>query len=521
MSATAWNHLVVKAIPSGEGLRCELRDGRAIAFGPEWRGQISVTDRLYVAQDVTVVDRWTPLHVERGGRLDLAQIPATAAAPPKRDRHGHGFVILDASAAQHGISRVLLTAAQIRDYFFAPDRSAPWGEQLSWFDVLGIRKNSTPAEIRLAYRVRLLELKTKGSESNRSLQAQLARGLQILLDPDLRRNYMLLLEDPDASVAFPPWTIGVVRATGQMKDGLFIVRDLLRFFPRTEERTVRLALRRFRFEGPEAIYRDLRKRLLIHFDSSLLPMQWTDEWNMWAHLALGSVTVKAIFWQQTRFRRTETRVQPRIWSQPFESTLAVQNPSSVAPRFDAARSFWEHFHPHADIVALLRARLEQEAIEAQQAAEWCQAHGVRPPVEARWINWEPDYEEAFYRPLAARARAVYLFRNEYLFVFDQTVVSEIPEAGHASYIFRPNTSLDTFLGSYTQTTRHAIRTEPKTARKRLGYAGRIPHIKDLAAWIARIEGTVSRPSNSQQRRDALFGGVNHARQTPQFSSNGS
>jgi hypothetical protein len=126
MPATAWNHLVVAAIPTRDGLRCELRDGRVIDFGPEWRGQISVTDRLYVAADVTVADRLTPLHLERGGRLDLAQILTTAAAPPKRGRHGRGFVMLDASAAQHGISKVLVTPAQIRDYFFAPDRSAQW-----------------------------------------------------------------------------------------------------------------------------------------------------------------------------------------------------------------------------------------------------------------------------------------------------------------------------------------------------------------------------------------------------------
>ena len=489
MPATSWNDIVVAVIPSREGVRCELRDGRVIAFGPEWRGQISVTDRLYVAEDVTVADRSTPLYVERGGRLNLAQIPITAAAPPKRDRHGRGFVMLDASAAQHGISRVLVTPAQIRDYFFAPDRSAQWAEQPSWFEVLGVRKNSTPAEIRLAYRVRLLELKTKGNQANRSLQAQLARGLEILLDPDLRQTYVLLMENPEANIAFPPWTIGVVRATGQKKGDLFLVNELVSFFPRTEERTVRLALRRFRFEGLEAVYRDARKRLLIRFDSSLLPMQWTDEWNTWAHLALGSVTLKATFWQQTRFRRTESGFQPRLWSQPFPSTLAIQNPSSVAPRFAAARAFWEHFHPYADLVALLRARLEQEAIEAQQAADWCHAHGVRPPVEARRINWEPDYEECFYRELAVRARAVYLFRNEYLFVFDRTVVSEIPRAGHASYIFHPKTSLDVFLQSYTQTTRHDIRTEVKNARKTLGYAGRIPHVKDLSVWIEKIKGS--------------------------------
>lgn len=95
--------------------------------------------------------------------------------------------------------------------------------------------------------------------------------------------------------------------------------------------------------------------------------------------------------------------------------------------------------------------------------------------------------------MAARARAVYLFRNEYLFALDQTVVSEIPQTGHASYVFRPNTSLEAFLRSYAQTTRHAIRTEPEAARKKLGYIGRIPHLKDLATWVAKIECSFASP----------------------------
>ena len=43
-------------------------------------------------------------------------------------------------------------------YFFVPDRSSNWTAQPSWFDILGLREASTPAEIRLAYRVRTLEL---------------------------------------------------------------------------------------------------------------------------------------------------------------------------------------------------------------------------------------------------------------------------------------------------------------------------------------------------------------------------
>lgn len=492
MSAAAWKHLVVAVTPAEQGLRCELRDGRVIIFGQEWHRQISVTDRLYVAVGVTVVDPATALHVERSGRPDVAQIPTIAAGLPQRDRYGRAFVMLDTIGAQNEISKVLVTAEQIRDYFFAPDRSLPWAEQPSWFEVLRVRESSTPAEIRLGYRVGLLELKKAGNATC-PLEAQLARGLQILLDPDLRRDYLRLRENPDRSAAFPPWTVGYLLATGQKKADLFVVHDLLRFLPHTEERNVKLALRRFRFEGPEAVYRDARKRILIRLDSSLLPMQWTEKWNTWAHLALGSAMVKARFWQQTRFRLTETGFQMQTWSHPFPSTLSVQNAASVAPRFEAARMFWEHFHPHADIVALLRARIEQEPVEAATAAQWCVSHGVRPPVEARWVNWEPDYEEAFYRELAVRANAVYLFRNQYLFVFHGTVVSEIPQAGHASYIFHPTTSLDAFLRQYARTTRRAIRTGAPTARKMLGYSGRIAHPKELSLWIAKIERTLARP----------------------------
>jgi hypothetical protein len=222
-------------------------------------------------------------------------------------------------------------------------------------------------------------------------------------------------------------------------------------------------------------------------------MKWTEESNKWAHLALGSVTLEATFWQETRFRRTQQGFEAKHWRQPFQSTVQLCDPRLVTRRFEAARLFWEHFHPHADIVALLRGKLEQEPMELQRAADWCVSHGLRAPVDARWINWEPDYEEAYYRELAQRAKTVYLFRNEYLFVFEQTVISEIPQSGNATYIFHPSTALTTFLYGYAKTNRHAIRTDARTAKAALGYAGRIPHLKDISGWIAKVEQTFVSP----------------------------
>ncbi len=492
MPASSWSHLVVAAKPSEEGVVCELRDGRVLSFSPEWRTQISVANRLYIAEDVSKIDRTTAVHLERDGRPDLAQIPTRAASRPKQNRNGRGFVLLDASDAQHGVKKVLVMTGQIWDYFFAPDRSISWAEQPSWFELLGVRETSTPAELRLAYRVRALELKAGSSQTAGLTQTQLARGLQILIDPELRRDYLALQNDTNHLVSFPPWTMGCLLASGEKRGDLFVVQDLLRFVPHTEARSVRIALRRFQFEGPFAVYRDARKKMLIRFDNAVLPLHWTEDWNTWAHLTLGSTNVKATFWQQTRFRRTESGFQATTWSQPFASTLAIPDSALLHGRFEASRAFWNHFHPHAEVVALLRARIEQEPLEAGEAAQWCLSRGVCGPVDARLINWEPDYEESYYRQLAAHAKAIYLFRNEYLFLFENTIVSEIPQSGHASYIFHPPDSLAAFLWQYARTTRHAIRSE-RAAKKTLGYCGRIAHLKETAAWIAKIERTFANP----------------------------
>ena len=491
MPATAWSHLVVAAKPSDAGIGCELRDGRVVSLLPEWRKQISVANRLYVAEGVITIDRTTALHLERNGKSDLAQIPTVAAGRPKQNRSGRGFVLLEAAGAQHGIERVLVTTTQIRDYFFAPDRSISWAEQPSWFEVLGVRDTSTPAEIRLAYRVRTLELKAGLGSSTGLTQAQLARGLQILIDPELRRDYLALRNDANHIVSFPPWTIGCLLASGQKKGELFVVHDLLRFAPQAEERSVCIALRRFRFEGPFAVYRDARKRMLMRFDSAILPLQWREDWNTWTHITLGSTKVNATFWQQTRYRRVDSDFRATTWLQPFASTLTIQDSAFLVSRFEAARAFWHRFHPHAEVVALLRARIEQEPIEARQATEWCMSRGVRAPIDARLINWEPDYDESYYRELAARAKAVFLFRSEYLFLFDNTIISEIPKSGNASYIFHPPNSLEAFLRQYARTTRHAIRSEPAVAKKTLGYCGRVAHPKETAVWIAKIERTLA------------------------------
>lgn len=467
-------------------MRCELRDGRCISLPARWRGQIAISERLHIDPGVNSVDRSTSLYAERQWRADLAQIPVLAASPPHQDRRGAAFVILDAAAdAQNGVKHVLVESAQIRDYFFAPNRSIPWGHQASWFEILGATESSSPAKLRLAYRVQRLASVAAGTDSA-AVVAQLTRGFEILMNPELRSHYLALMRDPSFPVAFPPWTIGCLLATGESQNETFVVHRLIRFTPAMEKQTVRLALRRLRFEGSAAVYRDARRKLLLRFDAGVLPLIWNDEWSNWAHLTLGSMKITATFWQQMRFRRKGGTFEPVIWRQPLASSLSVQSPEELASRFEQARLFWQRFHPHADAVALLRARVEREPVEAGAAEQWCLAHGVPGPIDTRLINWKPDYEECYYRELASRAQRIYLFRNEYLFIVERTVITEIPRRGHASYVFRPPDSLADFLRQYARTTRHEIRRNAESARKVLGYQRRIPHLRDFAAWLCNV-----------------------------------
>lgn len=163
----------------------------------------------------------------------------------------------------------------------------------------------------------------------------------------------------------------------------------------------------------------------------------------------------------------------------------------VARKFEQAHAFWERFSPHADRIALLRSRIEREPVEEREAHAWCVEQGLSASIDVRLVSWHPDYHEVFYRELASRARQIYLFRNEYVFVLEGMVITEIPQFGHAAYFFRPPGTSSQFLRAYTQTTRHRIRCDPSGSRKTLGYQGRLPHLHDTAAWLEKLQHWVS------------------------------
>jgi len=60
------------------------------------------------------------------------------------------------------------------------------------------------------------------------------------------------------------------------------------------------------------------------------------------------------------------------------------------------------------------------------------------------VTWRPDYEPYYFEQLRKRSRTWFLFRDEYLFVWRKVLIAEIPEPGHATYLFAKPENLDDF-----------------------------------------------------------------------------
>ena len=71
--------------------------------------------------------------------------------------------------------------------------------------------------------------------------------------------------------------------------------------------------------------------------------------------------------------------------------------------------------------------------------------------------WKPDYDPYYYQQLRKRSQNVFLFRGEYVFQMARAIVAEIPQLGHATYIFAKPLDVREFVRTYASTCRDDIR----------------------------------------------------------------
>jgi hypothetical protein len=221
------------------------------------------------------------IHVRKASasrrRRELYYMSIGYATPPKEDKRKELFVMAETIESCLGIRAIHIPWPVLRDYFYGADRQPDWNKQPTLYEVLGAPSTAGPAELRLAFKIRELELQ-KLAASKTDL-AGLERAYNILAHPELRACYDALLKDPETPALFPYGGFGSLLVGGdRSRDGkTFFATRIVTFRPETRQRRFRAPLRKFDFYADRAIYRDARRRLELvpcnvsSFSKSRLP----------------------------------------------------------------------------------------------------------------------------------------------------------------------------------------------------------------------------------------------------------
>jgi hypothetical protein len=417
-------------------------------------------------------------------RADIYHTRAGYAAQPKPDRRGEMFVRVEVVASQLGVRAIHIPCQVIRDYFFAANRSLPWNCQEPLYRFLRLTHDASFDELRLGFRIRRMELKQ--THASRTDFATLERAYNLLADPQLRAAYNELLIKPDAPVPFPYSGFGSLLVEGAPEGDTFFAGRILAFLPEHRRRTFTFPLRKLDFFSDYAIIRDPHRKLEVLIDHQLLPLKWDQTWSQWRHLISGDIEISADFVRTGKYRKQEGKWRLAEW----ESALPSRTEIKVLPGTDEsilkARNTHSRFGRYSDEIDRLRWHVQQIPTECDELRRRCWGHGLPGDFDVIQITWRPDYDPYYYEELSKRARTMYLFREEYIFDLEKCVVVEVPQAGHATYVFAKPPRFQEFVWQYAKTTRQDILANRHNVAERLGFVGRVVHGANKAEWLKEL-----------------------------------
>jgi curved DNA-binding protein CbpA len=408
---------------------------------------------------------------------------------PKPDKRGEQFVRAEVPDSSLRIRWLHLPNPVVRDYFYFFNRRSGEEKPRSLYQLLGVAPTATFADLRLAYRVRRLELAARDArEELRSSE----RAFNLLSHPQLRSCYDALLRDPDAPALFPYGGFGQCLVAGEPAENgeTFFVRRIFSYLPDQTQRAFRAPLRRIDCFNGYAAYRDSRRKVEAYLDPAVLPITWDPTWSQWRHLVGTKIGISGTFVEAGKYRRDRGEWRLVRWQAAVPSRLTIDVPSDAAEALKAARHAYERFGEHHDAIARVRARLQEEPLDESSIAELCHQLRIPSDFDIAQFCWKADYDPFFYQQLKKRAQSLFLFRDEYIFQLGRTVVAEVPQLGHATYVFAKPADMREFVRQYASTTRDHIRRNRGNVAAQLGFIGRIMHSSNPRRWLAELKNRI-------------------------------
>jgi hypothetical protein len=482
---------VVKTNPTGAKTECLFADGTSILVSNFLASFIRAEDELLFPLGHEAADAGTQIYIRKthpeGRTWDVFQAEIGYATQPRKDKRNNLFVSAEVPDSQLGISAINLRCEALRDYFYVGNRRRRWDRQSSFYELLRVNPKVSPAELRLAFKLRTLELGT--AQAPAGDHRALNRAFNILARPELRACYDALLNDPTSPALFPYGGFGSLLVGGDIsRDGsTFYASRILSFLPAQKFKHFRAPLRKVAFYDGHAVYRDSRRKLEVLFDQTSLPLQWDSSWNQWKRLLGTKIGLKATFIHSGKYQQRAGAWHLAQWETALPSRIEVALPSNIAEQIAEARMTHHRFGEFSEVLDLIRMRIESAPVERADLQKLCAELGIPADFDISLITWKPDYDAFYYKQLCNRARRLYLFRSEYIFDLERATIVEMPQLGHATYLFSRPTSMSDFLAIYGSVTKDDIRRNRGNIADRLGFLGRLIHGHNPRAWSKELK----------------------------------
>ncbi len=428
----------------------------------------------------------TEVLIERQARPRCQQLlHATIghAGLPKIGQNGQAYVRAELPGCKDGPRALFLSADSVRRYFYAFSENP----RRSLYQFLNVPETASSEQLRIAWRMRSLELTVAGAESRQISGVE--RAFNLLAHPDLRSCYDAMRKHEDALPLFPYGGFGAILVEGHMSKAgdAFFADQILAYKPETVVRTVNFLLRQCDFLADRVVCRDVRRKLEVWLDSNIVPgFEWDLTWNHWKHWLSTRLAVEATFVTSGKHRLHKGEWALQKWQVALPSRLGVQMPASLATDTRSALEIHALLGQHSDLVRHVREQCEKVPVEHVQVQGWLDKAGASFHLKPHHVTWCPDYEPFYFEQLRKRSRTWFLFRDEYLFIWARVLIAEIPEPGHATYVFAKPDNLDDFLDRYAKLTRSDIRHNLDNLSSALGFAGRVVRGKRKKRWLASV-----------------------------------
>jgi hypothetical protein len=472
---------IVDLIPGPASITCRFDGGSSAGF-PGFLGrfirQSDVLRQLGPGYSGFLLER--PNHAR--SQFLLYTTIGYVAQPKTTD--GDGFLLRAELPEGTDLRALFLSGDAVRRYFYGLHGSRATGNSL--YALLGVSETATATDLHTAWRIHQIE--SDFGKPNLAPTTTVERAFNLLASPELRRCYDELLHD-DAPPLFPYSGFGSILVEGTLsKDGdAFFADRILAYKPEMRTRKVSLLLRRCEFLTDRVVCRDRRRRLEVWLDSSLLGgIQWDLSWNQWKHWLRSRIEVDATFVHTGKYRLHRSEWILRAWYTALPSRLHIELPGDIASDIERAKAIHALLGEHADALARIRAEIEKQPVEHVQIQEWFDRIAASRHLRPQHVTWRPDYDLYYFEQLRKRSATWFLFEGEYLFVLNHVLISEVPQPGHATYVFRRPSDLGTFMTRYSKATREDVRTNRGNAATDLGFVGRIVRGKKKKRWLADV-----------------------------------